>query len=274
METLDPLETITFEDFQHEDGVIYWWASDLMVFLGYKDMKSFGKVIDYAIKSCIVSGIPYKEDFIPATRDKKGQPDYKLTRFACYLTVLNADQNQEAVAKAQVYFAAQTRKLEALMEDNPEEVERLLIRDEIKEGNKSLNSVAQDHGVKDFARFNNAGYKSLYNTLNVVLANKRRVDKTQLYDHMGRAELAANLFRITQTEERIKTKNVKGQKSLEDAHAEVGKAVRELVQKNTGKTPEQLPVERKLPEFRKELKKGTKKKTEADAPKTKGKKGK
>jgi DNA-damage-inducible protein D len=257
---LTPFEgDFSFEDFKNENGICYWWASDLMRMLGYKDSKSFDKAIGRAIKACITLSIPQEDNFIHATRDINGEQvkDCKLTRFACYMVVMNADSKKEPVAAAQVYFAEQTRKFELFIQ-NSEQFERILIRDEIKEGQKSLMGIATKAGVQDYARFHNAGFSGLYNMLNVELAQKRNIEPAKLYDHMGRTELAANLFRITQTEERIKNFSIRGQRNLESTHYGVGKEVREIILKNTGKPPEQLPMEKKLPELQKELKKGYK----------------
>jgi DNA-damage-inducible protein D len=260
-----------FEDFKNENGVTYWWASDLMVMLGYIDSLAFGKAIQRAMKACLSLNIDCLDNFSKIDRD--GIEDHRLSRFACYLTVMNADPKKPEVAKAQVYFVEQTRKFEILIQQS-EDFERLTIRDEIKEGNKSLNSVASRAGLTDYARFANAGYMGLYNMANWQLANKRGIDKKDLQDRMGRTELAANLFRITQTEERIKSHNVRGQANLENTHQSVGREVREIILKNMGKAPEQLPLARKLPEVQKELKAGYKKMIQADNQKKKPKKKK
>lgn len=250
---------LSFEDYKQENGISFWWASDLRKMLGYKDDKSFERAIGRAIKACITLNIPQEDNFIHSTREISGitVKDCKLTRFACYMVVMNADPKKEAVAQAQVYFAEQTRKFELFIQ-NSDQIDRLLIRDEIKEGNKALTHVAAKAGVSDYARFHNAGFSGLYNMLNVELAKKRNIDSSKLFDHMGRTELAANLFRITQTEERIKNFNIQGQSALEKTHFSVGREVREIIQKNTGKSPEHLPLEKKLPEIQKELKKGYK----------------
>lgn len=255
---------LNFEDFKNENGITYWWASDLMLMLGYTDMATFKKAIDRAMKACISLSIDCLDNFIKEKRN--GEDDYKLTRFACYLTVMNADPKRSQVAAAQVYFVEQTRKFEIIVQKS-EEFERLTIREEIKEGNKSLNATAAKAGVTDYVRFTNAGYLGLYNMQNWQLANYRKVDKKDLHECMGRTELAANLFRITQTEERIKNYNIKGQTNLENTHYAVGKEVRDIIQKNMGKSPENLPLERKLPDVQKELKAGYKKMLKADNPK-------
>lgn len=264
---------LSFEDFKQENGISFWWASTLMTMTGYKDMVSFTKVINRATKACITLGISHYENFIPVTREIDGVDvhDFKLTRFACYLTVMNGDPKKESVAKAQVYFAEQTRQFEVYIQHSAE-LERIVIRDELKEGNRALSRAAKGGGVGDYAKFVNAGYLGLYNMINVDLARRRQIDPKTLTDHMGRTELAANLFRVTQTEERIKHQKIKGQTDLERTHFEVGREVREIVSKNTGTTPEELPVGRELPEIQRELKRGYKKMLLADKTSKKPKK--
>lgn len=253
-------ENLSFEDFKNENGITYWWASDLMQMLGYPNMKSFQKVLDRATKAFVSINIPHYDNIIAITREAENRQflDFKLTRFACYLTVMNGDPKKIQVAEAQVYFAQQTRKFELSLENN-NEIDRLLIREELTEGNKSLSSTIKQAGAVDYAKFSNAGYLGMYNMENWKLANKRNVKKEKLMDTMGRTELAANLFRITQTEERIKSKRVKGQNALEQTHYEVGKEVRKIVIENVGKTPENLIQEKELPNVKKELKDGYKK---------------
>ncbi|AWI26817.1 BRO family protein [Flavobacterium pallidum] len=266
----DIIETTSFEDFKNENGVTYWWASDLMVMLGYKDLKSFQKVLDRATKAFVSLNISHYDNIICVSRDIDGKDcqDFKLTRFACYLAVMNGDPKKEEVAKAQAYFAEQTRKFEVFIGNN-QQMERMLIRDELADGNKSLASVAKHAGVTDYAIFQNAGYLGMYNMESWKLEKSRKVEKGKLMDYMGRTELAANLFRVTQTEERIKNKNITGQKNLESTHFEVGKEVRQIIIKNVGKRPENLPLEKKLGDVKKELKDGHKKMLKIDAPKKK-----
>ena len=255
MENLPNIADLTFEDFKNQNGITYWWASEFMLMLGYADMGSFKKVIDRATKAFISLNIDHYENIIRVERDIDGKciPDYKLTRFACYLIAMNGDPKKPEVAMVQAYFATQTRQFELYIEKQSD-VERLLFRDEIKEGNKSLNSAAHQAGVEDYAKFTNAGYRGMYNMLNVQLARRRGVDKNKLFETMGRTELAANLFRITQTEERIKSQSIHGQDALEGTHFEVGREVRDIIIKNTGRKPEQLPQERQIPEVKKALK--------------------
>lgn len=259
--------SLSFEDFKNENGLTYWWASDLMTMLGYKDMKHFQKVLDRATKAFVSLNIPHYENIIAVQREKDGHPiqDFKLTRFACYMSVMNGNPEKVEVAQAQVYFAQQTRKFELYIQNN-NEIDRLLIREELTEGNKSLASVAKQAGGSDFdfARFQNAGYLGMYNMPSWKLANRRGVKKEKIMDYMGRMELAANLFRVTQTEARIKNKGITGQSNLEQTHYQVGKEVRGIVEKNEGKSPENLIQEKQLSDVKKELKEGHKKMLKED----------
>lgn len=265
---------LSFEDFKNENGITYWWASDLMSMLGYKDMKSFQKVLDRATKAFVSLNIPHYENIRAEQRSKDGHTiqDFKLSRFACYIAVMNGDPKKIEVAEAQVYFAQQTRRFELHLQNN-DQIERLLIREELTEGNKSLASVAKQAGGNnfDFAKFQNAGYLGMYNMPSWQLANKRGVKKEKLMDYMGRTELAANLFRTTQTEERIKNKGITGQANLEQTHYQVGREVRDIIQKNAGKAPENLMIEKQLSDIKKELKDGHKRMLNEDK-KTKKKK--
>ncbi len=250
---------LSFEDFKNENGIIFWWASDIMKMLGYSNMNSFEKVIQRTTKAFVSLNIPHYENIMQQMRDIDGElnHDFKLTRFACYLLVMNADAKKQEVAFAQAYFATQTRKFELYIAGT-NELDRIHYRDEITEGNKSLASTAKNAGVNDFAKFQNAGYIGMYNMASWQLAKKRGVDKAKIMDTMSRTELAANLFRITQTEEKIKNNNISGQAKLEQAHKSVGTEVRNIIIKNMGKTPESLEQEKKLPEIKKDIKKGYK----------------
>lgn len=258
MSSPEELSTIpNFENFKHENGITFWWASDLTLMLGYKDLKAFHKVLDRATKSFVSLGIPHYDNIQMEMREVEGDliQDFKLTRFACYIAVMNGDPKKTEVALAQAYFAQQTRKFEIQQGSN--ELERLQIRDELIEGQKSLSSVAMRAGVNNFAMFQDAGYRGLYNMSSWQLKNLRKLDKkANLADFMGRTELAANLFRVTQTEEVIKSKNITGQTNLENAHFNVGKEVRGIVQKNVGQNPENLKLEIELPAVKKNIKKG------------------
>jgi DNA-damage-inducible protein D len=261
---------LSFEDFKQENGISYWWASDLMTMLGYPNMKSFQKVLDRATKAFVSLNISHYNNILAEQRIVNGSifQDFKLTRFACYLSVMNGDSKKIEVARAQAYFAEQTRKFELYLENN-QEIDRILIREELTEGNKSLSSTIKQAGVQDYAKFTNAGYLGMYNMTSWRLEKKRGIKKGRLMDFMGRTELAANLFRVTQTEERIKNKRIKGQANLEQTHYQVGKEVREIIKKNMGKSPENLPKEKQLPDVKKELKEGYKKMINEDKPKIK-----
>jgi DNA-damage-inducible protein D len=256
----------TFEDFKNSNGLVYWWASDLMQMLGYPHMKSFNNVINRAIKAFISLNIPHYENIIAETRTYRGEEiqDFKLTRFACYITVMNGDPKKVEVANAQSYFAQQTRKFELYFSDN-DQIERILTREELTEGHNSLASTVKKAGVMDYAKFHNAGYLGLYNMENWKLARKRGIkDKKKLIDTMGRTELAANLFRVTLTEERIKKRGIKGQIALESTHYDVGNEIRKVVIDQVGIKPEDLPQDKEIPFVKKELKKGYKKMIEED----------
>ena len=187
MENLPNISGLSFEDFKNQNGITYWWASEFMLMLGYSEMSLFKKVIDRATKAFISLNIDYLDNIIRVTRDIDGhsQTDYKLTRFACYLIAMNGDPKKSEVAMVQAYFATQTRQFELYIEKQSD-VDRLLFCDEIKEGNKSLNSAAHSAGVEDYAKFTNAGYRGMYNMLNVQLARRRGVDKNKLFETMGR----------------------------------------------------------------------------------------
>ncbi len=245
----------SFEDFKHENGVSFWYATEFMTMLGYNNMLGFQKVINRAIKACLSLNIAHHVDFSHEKRivDGGAVDDYRLTRFACYLVAMNGDPKKPNVAAAQAYFAEQTRKLEIYLE-GVNEIERLLAREELREGNKILQGAANQAGVTDYAKFTNAGYKGLYNMYNWQLADRRGLEKDKLHDYMGRTELAANLFRVTQTEEKLKSDNIKGQDQAERIHYEIARTIREMVIANTKQTPENLPVEKRLTEVKKDIK--------------------
>jgi DNA-damage-inducible protein D len=246
---------ISFDDFAQKNGTLWWWATDLMRMLGYDNWDKFEKVINQAIKTCMnLSNVRHYDEF-KAERRQIGEEevqDFKLTRYACMLTAMNGDGNIPQVAQAQNYFIETLQQLQIHLQE--QDVQRVSVRHELSDGFKSLGSVFTKQGGIDYAAFNSAGIQGMYNNYANQLAKKRKVDPKKLYDSMGRYELAANLFRVTTTEAKIKKDSIKGQANLEKVHYETGKQVREIVKEATGKKPENLPQERQLPEVKKDLK--------------------
>ena len=217
------------------------------------------------MQACLTLGISCEEHFILTD----GQ--YKLTRFACYLIAMNGDSKKSQVAAAQVYFAAIAETFRHAIE-HAENIDRVLIRKEMTDGLKSLCSTAHRHGVDNFAYFQNAGYRGMYNMDLATLTRFKGLDaKAVLLDWMGKSELAANLFRITQTEEKIKNENLHGQRRLENAAEDVGRRVRRTMIEISGTHPEHLKVAEHIKDVKKKLKDTSKKFKKLDG-KPKGKK--
>ena len=259
----------TFEEIKHldENGIEYWYARELMISLGYKDWRYFDAVIEKAMISCENSNMPVADHFVVdnkiveagvATKPKK---DYILTRYACYLIAQNANPRLKAVALAQTYFAVKTRQQELTEEEYKslsEDERRLYNRTIVKNRNKYLFDTAKASGVKDYAKFNNAGYKGLYNgeTAEDIAKRKGLKDKQPILDYMGSAELGANIFRITQTDALLKDNNVNTETEACNTHNKVGKAVRKAIEEVGGTMPEDLPTpEKSVKELEKEKKK-------------------
>ena len=261
---------VLFENIKHIDefGNEYWFARELMVVLEYKRWDKFNNVIDNAKVACEKSNNLMDDHFSQVGKmveigsgAKRKQADYELSRYACYLIVQNADPRKENVALGQTYFAVQTRKQEIseleyskLSEDEKRFYQRKLT----KKGNYSLNIAAKNAGVKDFDRFHNFGYKGLYNgeTADDIAKRKGLRYREDILDNMGSEELAANLFRITQTESKLKRENIKTESDANKAHYTIGKNIREVIEKNGGTMPENLPTPRKsLKELEKEKRK-------------------
>ena len=249
----------SFEDFKHQNGSPYWWASEFMSMLGYDDFDIFKlKVIGRATQALISLGVDHYEQITPVIHKINGKEfnDLRLTRFACYIIAMNGDPKKTKVAEAQAYFGQETSKLELYIEGN-EDTARLIYRDELTSGQKMLMETASKAGVENFADFNNAGYIGLYNKTAEQLKRQRKLPNKasiRLQDYMGRTELAANLFRITQTEEKLRQDEVKGENQAKKVHFNIGRRIRQMVEENTGSTPEQLPVKKHLPEVKKSLK--------------------
>ena len=233
----------TFESIKHidENGVEFWYARELMNVLQYAKWKNLKKVIEKAIIMCENSEISIKDCF-PDVRKPiisgKGKEefikDYKLTRYACYLIAQNGDTRKKVIALAQTYFAIQTRKQEISEKEYTsltEDEKRFYQRNLTRKGNYSLNQTAKSVGVKNFDKFHNAGYKGLYNgeTADDIAKRKGLRYRENILDNMGSEELAANLFRITQTESRLKRDKVDTEKKACDTHNKIGKIVRKAI---------------------------------------------
>ena len=249
----------TFEDIKHIDanGNEYWEARELMQALEYSKWENFNKVIEKAKVACKISNINVFEHF-PDVRKmlnignnaKIEIEDYNLSRYACYLIVQNADVRKKVVALGQTYFAVQTRKMElteAEYNKLEEDEKRLYRRRQTRDGNKILYGIAKEKGVKNFDKFTNAGYRGLYGgeDANAIAKRKGLRYHEDILDNMGSAELGANIFRITQTEELLKKQQEKDEQKANDTHYTVGKAIRETIKKLGGTMPEELPTPKK-----------------------------
>lgn len=248
----------TFESIKRisESGEEYWTARDLCRILEYSEYRKFLPAARKAWEACRNSGVNPNDHFVPfadmvpiGSKAERQIDNVKLSRYACYLTVQNADPSKTIVAQAQTYFAIQTRRAEKLL-DMPfteEEEKRLMLRGELKKHNKNLASAAKGAGVitnKDYGIFQNAGYKGLYGDLDKQdIHQRKRLTKNQdILDHMGSTELAANLFRATQTEEKLRRDNIQGKTAANQVHFAVGKKVRKTIEELGGTMPENLPV--------------------------------
>ncbi len=250
----------SFEEIKHigNDGSEYWSARKLAKVLGYSDYRNFLAVIVKAKKACKNSNQELLDHFVDVNNmvqigsgTARELDDLKLSRYACYLVVQNGDPRKEIIARGQTYFALQTRKQELQHDANfkalDEDQKRLFLRNELKEHNKNLASTAKSAGVQaglDFAIFQDHGYKGLYGGLSTKdIHTKKKLKKTQqILDHMGSTELAANLFRTTQTEEKLRRENIQGKVKANQTHFEVGKKVRETIKELGGTMPEELEV--------------------------------
>ena len=259
-----------FEDIKHIDelGREYWQARELMPILQYKNWQNFEKIIQKAIIACEISNITVIDHFIESNKmvqigsgAYREQTDYKLTRYACYLIAQNGDSRKEVIAFAQTYFAIQTRKMEITEKEYTsltEEEKRFYQRNLTRKGNHSLNIAAKNSGVKNFDKFHNAGYKGLYNgeTANDIAKRKNLNYREDILDNMGSDELIANLFRISQTEQKLKKDKVQGENHANQVHYDVGKKVRKAIADIGGTMPEALPTpDKSLKQIEKENKK-------------------
>lgn len=245
-----------FEDFGQDNGVRYWYARDLADFLDYADYTTFKRALNKASAACLELGIPVQENFLDCERAIDGQMvrDLKLTRFACYLAAMNADVRKRKVAEAQAYFAGLAVAFQEFAQQ-VEGVERVVVRGELSERESSLHGVAKASGVEQYAFFQNAGYRGMYNMNLGKLRELRGIPQNRSpLDFMGKRELAGNLFRITETEAEIKSKGVRGQNELEATAESVGKRVRDVMKKSDGIAPEDLEQAPDIREVKKTLK--------------------
>ena len=250
----------TFEGIRHTDdaGQEFWLARQLAEVLDYSQYRHFLPVVERAKDACLNSGQPVEnhiEDVLTMVEIGSGAQreiaDVRLSRYACYLVVQNGDPSKPVIANGQTYFAMQTRRQE--LEDNAkfaqlsEDDKRIAIRNELAAHNKYLAAAAKNAGVEtslDYAIFQDHGYKGLYGGMGAKDIHSRKgLKKSQkILDHMGSTELAANLFRATQAEEKLKRENVKSKQRANNTHFEVGKKVRKTIQELGGTMPEALPT--------------------------------
>lgn len=249
-----------FEDIKkvRADGTEYWNARELAIALDYIQWRNFDKVIKRAMIACENSGHDVEYDFaevskiVEAGATTKKIVDYELTRYACYLIVQNGDPRKEVIALGQTYFAIQTYRQEVADHFNQldEDSRRLVVRGDIKQWNQLLAETAYNAGVitnEEFAIFQNAGYIGLYGGLDVEdIHQKKGLEVGQkILDYMGSTELIANLFRISQTEEKLRKDNVSDADTATAVHKTVGREVRKAIEEIGGTMPEDLPTPKK-----------------------------
>ena len=243
-----------FENIKHvdEESNEYWYARDLQNILGYRQWRSMNDLIERAKTACQESKYNIDDHFAvhrKMIKLAKGATrkiiDYKLSRYACYLIVMNGNPQKEVIALAQTYFAIQTRKQELSeleYSELSEDEKRLYRRNQVRKGNYNLNQTAVKSGVKDLARFHNAGYRGLYNgeTADDIFKRKKLRYREDILDNMGSEELADNIFRIAQTDSKLKRDNVDNEYRANLVHYEIGKIVRKAIKEAGGTMPEDL----------------------------------
>ena len=260
-----------FESIRHVNkyGQEFWYARDLQIALEYTEWRNFCKVIEKAKEACRGSNNAVSDHFVDVNKivnagaTSKDIGDIQLSRYACYLIVQNGDPRKKVIALGQTYFAVKTRQQELIenYENLSEDQKRIAIRQEMKEHNKMLVAAAKDAGVEttlDYAIFQNYGYMGLYGGLKASDIKERKgLKKSQdILDYMGYEELAANLFRATQTEAKLRRENIQGKQEANKTHFEVGKKVRDTIKDLGGTMPEDLPTpEKSIKQNEKEQKK-------------------
>lgn len=273
-----------FEEIKHilEDGTEFWYARELQTVMEYTEWRNFLKVIERAKIACQNSGIAVDEQFVEVNKSSpmpnggiRKIEDIQLSRYACYLIMQNGDPRKEVIAIGQTYFAVKTRQQEIIENYDvlTEEQKRLAIRGEIATHNKALAEAARQAGITEpveYAAFQNWGYKGLYGGMDMKAIHRHKgLKKSQkILDHMGSTELAANLFRATQTEEKLRRDNVQGKSNAHQTHYVVGQKVRQTIADLGGTMPEDLPTPEKSiqqieREQRRRLNQGVKKDDEA-----------
>ena len=251
MNEIKEYTTKIFEDIKHIDeyGNEYWYARELMPILEYTLWQRFSNSIKKAIENCKNSDNNVLDHFIGADKmvnigsnTKRKIQDFKLSRYACYLLVLNCDSRKKVIALAKTYFAIQTRKQELLEQELSEDEKRLILRDKTRKGNYNLNRTALNSGVKKLSKFHNAGYKGLYNgeTADDIAKRKKLRYREYILDNMGSEELGANLFRITQTDAKLKRDRTNTEERACSTHYQMGKDIRNFIKKHGGTMPEDL----------------------------------
>jgi len=238
----------SFEDLGLPNGITHWSEEVLMNALGYATQASFQKAITRAKQACLSAGLKLEEHI-----SIQANGSHIFTRFGCYMVAMNGDVKKPEVAAAQAYFAAIAETFESHLE-HTDGIERILIREEITDIQKALASTSKSHGAQKYGLIQHQGYLGMYNMSLARLAEFKGVDKKEFIDRMGKDEMAAHLFRITQTEAKIRRDNIQGQDQVERAAKSVGKEVRNAMINIGGVAPENLPVSEHVKDVKKKLK--------------------